>query len=112
MMIIALVGLMGSGKSYEAAVFHIYNAIKSGRRVVTNIPMNREYLAGLLGFHIFDLLIVLEPSFKKDGTLYTPFEQIDDYYSDWMGWDDNNKRVGTLFVIDEIQLYLPSEKTD
>lgn len=111
-MITALVGLMGSGKSYEAAVYHIYNALKSGRRVVTNIPMNREYLAGILGFHIFDLLIVLEPRFKDDGSLYTPFEQIDDYYSDWMGWDNENKRVGTLFVIDEIQLYLPSEKTD
>lgn len=111
-MITALVGLMGSGKSYEAATYHIYNAIKSGRRVVTNIPMNREYLAGILGFHIFDLLIVLEPKMNDDGSIYTPFDQIDDYFSDWRGWTDENKRVGTLFVIDEIQLYLPTEKTE
>lgn len=111
-MITALVGLMGSGKSYEAVSFHIFNALKNGRRVVTNIPLNRERFAGLLGFHVLDLIVILEPKINEDNSVYTPFNQIDDYYSDWTGYDEEGKRVGTLFVIDEIQLYLPSEKTD
>lgn len=39
MAILAYVGLMGSGKSYSAVEHQIMPALKSGRRVVTNIPM-------------------------------------------------------------------------
>jgi zona occludens toxin len=35
-----LEGIMGSGKSYEATVFHVLAALKSGRKVVTNLPLN------------------------------------------------------------------------
>lgn len=31
---------MGSGKSYEATVFHVLAALKSGRKVITNLPLN------------------------------------------------------------------------
>ncbi len=38
-MITGLEGIMGSGKSYEATVYHVLAALKQGRKVVTNLPL-------------------------------------------------------------------------
>lgn len=46
-MIDLLEGIMGSGKSYEAVVYHVLPALKSGRKVVTNLPLNVEAFAKL-----------------------------------------------------------------
>lgn len=49
-MIVFHEGLPGSGKSYEACVYHILPALKSGRRVVTNIEgINHTKFAELTG---------------------------------------------------------------
>lgn len=111
-MIKAYVGLMGSGKSYHAATIDIFNALQYGRRVVTNIPINKRLMSIYFGFHITDSLVVLEHKFNEDGTFYSPFEQIEDYFSDFRGWTEDKKRVGTLFVMDEIHMCLPTEKSD
>lgn len=42
MSIIAYVGLPGSGKSYDVVENQILPALKANRRVVTNIPLNRD----------------------------------------------------------------------
>lgn len=39
-MINGLEGIPGSGKSYEAVVFHVLEALRSGRKVITNLPLN------------------------------------------------------------------------
>ncbi len=41
-MINLLEGVPGSGKSYEAVAYHVIPALKSGRKVVTNLPLNVE----------------------------------------------------------------------
>lgn len=38
-MINGLEGIPGSGKSYEAVVMHVLPALKSGRKVITNLPL-------------------------------------------------------------------------
>ncbi|MEC5213386.1 zona occludens toxin [Polaromonas sp. CG_9.5] len=46
-MINGLEGIPGSGKSYEAVVFHVLEALKSGRKVITNLPLNIELFGGI-----------------------------------------------------------------
>jgi len=41
-MINLLEGVPGSGKSYEAVAYHVIPALKAGRKVVTNLPLNVE----------------------------------------------------------------------
>jgi len=41
-MIILLEGVPGSGMSYEAVAYHVIPALKAGRKVVTNLPLNVE----------------------------------------------------------------------
>lgn len=40
-MINGLEGIPGSGKSYEAVTFHVLHALKVGRKVITNLPLQR-----------------------------------------------------------------------
>ncbi len=46
-MINGLEGIPGSGKSYEACVFHVLHALKSGRKVITNLPLNLEAFSAI-----------------------------------------------------------------
>lgn len=46
-MINLLEGVPGSGKSYEAVVYHVLPALKAGRKVVTNLPLRLEAFAAL-----------------------------------------------------------------
>ncbi len=41
-MINGLEGIPGSGKSYEAVVFHVLQSLQRGRKVITNLPLNVE----------------------------------------------------------------------
>lgn len=41
-MINLLEGVPGSGKSYEAVVYHVLPALQAGRKVITNLPLNME----------------------------------------------------------------------
>ena len=40
-MINGLEGIPGSGKSYEAVTFHVLHALKAGRLVITNLPLQK-----------------------------------------------------------------------
>ncbi len=41
------VGSPGSGKSYEATVYQILPALQSGRKVITNLPINIHVLRAI-----------------------------------------------------------------
>ena len=46
-MIDLLEGIPGSGKSYEAVVYHVLPSLQEGRKVITNLPLNVEAFARL-----------------------------------------------------------------
>ncbi|RBW67243.1 assembly protein [Vibrionales bacterium C3R12] len=101
-MIYALVGRPRSGKSYESVVFHIIPAIKEGRKVITNIPVNIERLRKIFGDKA-DLIEVREFNFNEFGAKERPFSKPEHYMTDWRNEDNQ----GPLFVIDEAHLVLP-----
>ena len=126
-MINGLEGIPGSGKSYEAVAFHVLPALKAGRKVITNLPLNLDALAAIdpsyrdlvevrtrptpqLGdwnaAHIaeqeaFQLWTDKEP-IPQSENVFT-FGTVWDYYSDWRG----SKNQGPLYVIDECHVALP-----
>lgn len=104
MSIIGIVGTPGSGKSYEAVKEHIVPALKGGRPVVTNIPLNVDEVANRLGVSR-ELVHVEEP---REGRL-EPFSTVEELEA-WHYQDPETKR-GALYVIDEAQLIYPSGGT-
>lgn len=46
-MINLLEGVPGSGKSYEAVVYHVLPALKMGRKVITNLPLQLDKFAAI-----------------------------------------------------------------
>lgn len=46
-MINGLEGIPGSGKSYEACVFHVLHSLQKGRKVITNLPLVVERFASI-----------------------------------------------------------------
>jgi len=117
-MIYGLVGKPGGGKSYEAVAYHIIPALKSGRKVVTNLPLNLEHFSSVFGKEILDL-IEIRTEAKGSNTFQTkgitigsgpkgkPFSSLECYTDDWRG--ENN--LACLFVIDECHLVLRKGST-
>lgn len=107
-MIILMCGLMGSGKSYEAVNFHIVPAVKSGRKVITNIPLEIDYFVAVFGESVRDLIVVLDSEIDDDGNVSDiPFSNFEHFKDDWK---HEKRNIGTLFVIDEAQI--PLSKTE
>lgn len=130
-MINGLEGIPGSGKSYEAVAFHVLPALQSGRKVVTNLPLNVDAFAAIDPAYR-DLIevrhqpaarlgdwdpadIAKRPAFQlwADGrsepapvSVFT-FGAVWDYYTTWQ---DGQGR-GPLFVIDECHVALPKVGT-
>jgi len=96
-------GLPGAGKSYEACVYHILPALKSGRQVVTNIRgVNWSKFAELLEEpeeYIRMLLLYIEPA-EQDGD-ESDLQRVKNEFADKT--PDN-----AMIVWDEIQDYFPS----
>src|SRR5690606_9456961 len=96
-------GLPGAGKSYEAVVYHILPALKSGRQVITNIRgINAEKLAELTDEpleYIQLLLLYIEPA-EQDGEA-SDIEKVKDCFA-------NETPDNAMIVWDEIQDYFPS----
>lgn len=98
-MIVFHEGLPGSGKSYEACVLHILQALESGRRVITNIEgINHAKFSELTHIPLLELREQLVCIFE-DGDLEKQKTAILEH----SGKD-------TLVVIDEIQNLFPSER--
>lgn len=94
MSIIAYVGLPGSGKSYDVVANQILPGLKDNRRVVTNIPLNRDVIRkDILSGEIVELpldVIAQEP------------HKLDEYAV-----------PGSLLVLDEVwRLWPAGLKTD
>lgn len=66
-MINLLEGVPGSGKSYEAVVYHVLPALKMGRKVITNLPLNLQQFAALDPGYL-DLIEIRKASMPMLGT--------------------------------------------
>ena len=88
-------GLPRSGKSYSALVYDVIPALKSGRQVVTNLPIDKHKLAKL---HCtpaeVDLLTILTADELADSFFYTIDRGTGDEDASW---------PGALIVYDEMQ---------
>lgn len=101
-MIEAAVGLPGAGKSLWSVGHRIIPALKDGRLVVTNVPLNLRGLRIECGEFIDPLLVEL----KKETLGREPFSDIQDFttYDTWR--KEGDKGQGPLFVIDECHVAL------
>lgn len=137
-MINGLEGIPGSGKSYEAVVYHILVALQKGRKVITNLPLNIAAFAALnpdfsdlielrhtaakpLGSwdaaRVDDkgqgsaFLVVAEAgvTYSQPGSDNGVFGGVWDFYS---AWKHPISGTGPLFVIDECHIALPVIGTD
>jgi len=106
-MINAIVGRPRSGKSYESVAFHILPAVQSGRKVITNIPLNLDHFAAVYGPECLELIDVRGFDFAAYGSK-RPFSTPDEYSDDWR----NEKGQGPLYIVDEAHLCLPKGRTD
>ena len=106
-MINGIAGKPGGGKSYEAVKSHIIPAIKEGRRIVTNLPLQIEHFVAVFGEQVRDLIVIVEYDYHNYGS-QKPFSRIEDWleHQDWK----NEKGQGVLFAIDEAHLSLPCGK--
>lgn len=92
-MINFMLGAPGGGKSYEAVVYHVMNALRKGRKVITNLPLNLEYIEALEP-GASDLVELKHPT--KDNPI--PFRTKTDYGDEWRHLETG---IGPLYVIDE-----------
>ena len=128
-MINLIVGPPGGGKSYEAVVYHILPALKRGRKVITNLPLDLARLS-VLDESFLDLVEIRtttnaekpETDWEKAENLYKkfgiaakreyfvnrPFAHPEDYGDPWRSESDGS---GPLYVIDECHLALPRGAT-
>lgn len=102
-MITMLLGAPGSGKSYEATVFQVLPALRKGRKVITNLPLNVDAFAELN--EDYRALIELRQPTAED---LKPFSKVSDYKSDWK---HPTEGFGPLFVVDECHMFLPMTGT-
>jgi len=106
-MINGIAGKPGGGKSYEAVKSHVIPAIKDGRMVVTNLPLQVEHFVAVYGEQVRDLIVIVDYNYHDYGSA-KPFSVIGDWlkHQDWK----NDKGQGVLFCIDEAHLSLPNGK--
>lgn len=131
-MINGLEGIPGSGKSYEASVYHVLEALKDGRKVITNMPVEKAaYTAIDPAFGpLLEVRYVPAPvrgtwnpervdPETGDGQAFVLFEDghieaapesirvfghVWDFYSEWR--HPVSKR-GPLYVVDECHVAMP-----
>lgn len=107
-MINAITGRPGGGKTYEAVRNHLIPAIKEGRKVVTNIPLNIAHIKAVFPDIDTSLIEIREFGFHNYGTL-RPFSTPEEYTRD--EWRHPETNIGPLFVVDEAHLSLPRQGT-
>ena len=130
-MINGIEGVPGSGKSYESVVFHILPALKSGRKVITNVPLQIDSFAAVDPSYRDLLELRRRPAPIRGtwdanrvdehgkGEAFMPFEDghtepqditvplfgtVWDYWSDWK---HPKTGIGPLYVIDECHVGMP-----
>ncbi|WP_445766614.1 zonular occludens toxin domain-containing protein [Rheinheimera sp.] len=108
-MINGLSGRPGAGKSYEAVVRHILPALKQGRKIITNIPLNVDWFVSVLGEETRELIVIVDGGFHNYGEKRY-FSQAKDFleYDTWR----NDKGQGVYFFVDECHLSMPQGSTN
>ncbi len=104
-MINILLGTTGSGKSYEATVYHVLPALQRGRKVITNLPLDLEKFSAIDASYrdLIEIRTTVGRGLREDGTPSRSFASVEDYHDDWRHSDG----FGPLFVIDECHFCLP-----
>ncbi len=135
-MINGLEGIPGSGKSYEAVVYHVLPALQRGRLVITNLPLVVEMFAAVNPDYrdLIELRTRTQPirgtwdaervDEKGNGNAFELFEDghtekpevkvslfghVWDY---WSEWKHPKTGQGPLFIIDECHVGMPKLGTD
>lgn len=129
-MIHLLLGTSGGGKSYEAVVYHILPALEKGRKVITNLPLNKEAFEAITpeAYKLIEFRTRPQPirgywtpteddafqlyaddAFNEPDYRQRVFANVWDYYSDWKHEETGQ---GALFVIDECQYSIPRGRTN
>ncbi|EJL82440.1 zonula occludens toxin [Polaromonas sp. CF318] len=135
-MINGLEGIPGSGKSYEAVVYHVLPALQKGRLVITNLPLLVEMFAAVNPDYrdLIELRTRTQPirgtwdaervDEKGNGNAFELFEDghtekpdvkvslfghVWDY---WSEWKHPKTGQGPLFIIDECHVGMPKLGTD
>lgn len=108
-MINGLSGRPGAGKTYEAVVTHILPALKQGRKIVSNIPLNIDWFVSVLGEPVRDLIVLVDGGFHAYGQKRY-FSKAEDFlkYDTWR----NDSGQGVYFFVDECHLAMPQGSTD
>lgn len=104
-MINILLGAPGSGKSYEAVVYHVLAALQRGRKVITNLPLIVERFAAIdpIYLPLIEVRDTVGRGLREDGSPARVFAAVEDYADDWR----HPEGFGPLFVIDECHFCLP-----
>jgi zona occludens toxin len=103
-MIGLILGRPGGGKSYEAVVHHILPAVASGRKVITNVPVNEKWFHRIVPESV--RLLELREDVRADGSF--SFSDVGDYGDPWR---HPTTGVGPLYVIDEVHKCLPAVRS-
>jgi len=129
-MITGLEGIPGSGKSYEASVFHVLEALKAGRKVITNLPLDVDRYAAIDPSYRYRIEIRQSPAPIRgtwDANRKNAFELFDDGHVEAVGlrvstfghvwdyydeWKHPESGLGPLFVVDECHVALPRVGTE
>lgn len=135
-MINGLEGIPGSGKSYEAVTFHVLHALKAGRLVITNLPLQKAKFAALDESYFNLIQLKTKPSSilgtwdadrvddKGNGKAFQLYEDkvsggvLDDkkpidngvfggVWDFYSEWKHPTTGQGPLFVIDECHVCFP-----
>lgn len=104
MAIWAIIGIPGSGKSYEGVRYHICDAIKNSRKVVTNVPLNVDWFVKEYGEQARELIELKEMTFEQPKDKPRDFSRACDFKDE--NWKNDNGQ-GALFVVDEAHLVYP-----
>ncbi len=129
-MINLLLGAPGGGKSYEAVAFHVLPALKAGRKVVTNLPLDVEAFGQLDPdypdlIEIRDVTLAVKPAEpdmvparmvfgRPVGLTEKPwvnraFSHVEDFADEWR---HPKTGVGVLYVVDECHMPMPVRGTE
>ncbi|MGF1794192.1 assembly protein [Photobacterium profundum] len=108
-MINLIIGRPGGGKSYEAVKYHILPAIKTGRKVVTNLPLNIDMFVQVFGADVRNLIAIVKTEYDDFGNLNRPFSKVADYQDEWRSEDG---AIAPLVVVDEAHMVIPTTGTD
>jgi zona occludens toxin len=108
-MIFGVSGRPGGGKSYELVKNHVIPALKDGRKIITNLPLQVDHFVVSLGHQVRDLIEIVDGEFHNFGDGNRPFSKAEHFlrYNTWR----NDKNQGPVFFIDEAHLAMPAGST-